>query len=69
VVCYWVVWWLNLWAILLNAVDLNMADFKAKAADLKKFFSKGFKSVKHAFKSGWEKVKHIGKKKEATQGS
>lgn len=54
---------------MLNAADLNMADFKAKAADLKKFFSKGFKSVKHAFKSGWEKVKHIGKKKEATQGS
>jgi len=46
-----------------------MADIKAKTADLKKLFSKGFKSVKNAFKYGWQKVKHIGKKKEAAQGS
>jgi len=49
--------------------DLNMVDFKAKTDDLKKLFSKGFKSVKNAFKSGWEKVKHIGKKKEVAQPS
>lgn len=53
--------------ILLHAADLNMADFKTKTADLKKLFSKGFKSVKLAFKSGWEKVKHVGKKKEVAQ--
>lgn len=45
-----------------------MGDMKERIAEFKKSLPKRLKKMKHVIKHGWEKIKHLGKKKEGGHG-